>query len=79
MTVSNNLALILAFLEVFLYAGVGFGYAFLQYIFEKENVFWDEVCYEPEKYPTCNQTTGKKICFISTCCIRNAAFQMHIS
>lgn len=28
-------------------------FGFIQYIFEKEGVFWDELCYSAEKHPNC--------------------------
>ena len=35
-------------IEVLCYAGVPYGFGFIQYIFEKEGVFWQELCYEEE-------------------------------
>ena len=43
--------------EEFLFSGAGYGFGFLQYIWEKENIFWDEVCYDPIEHPNC--TVGK--------------------
>ena len=56
---SNWLCFTAAILEVFLFAGVAFGYGFLQYIFEKEQVFWDDVCYDPKRHPNCTKPNGK--------------------
>jgi len=33
--------------EVLLYAGVVYGFGFVQYILELEGVFWNELCYDP--------------------------------
>ena len=55
---SNWLCLAFALLEVFFYSGVAYGFGFMQYIFEKEQVFWDAVCYDPEKHPNCYLPTS---------------------
>lgn len=34
--------------EVLCYAGVPYGFGFIQYIFEQEGVFWEELCYDEE-------------------------------
>lgn len=41
----------------------------MQFIFEQEDIFWDEVCYEPQKYPNCTISgpqiscpDGKPVC-----------------
>ena len=43
--VSNYLSFVFSFLEIFIYGGAVYGFGFLQYIFEKEEVFWDELCF----------------------------------
>ena len=55
---SNWLCLTFAMLEIFIFAGVAFGFGFMQYIFEKENVFWDDVCYDPDKHSNCTNIPG---------------------
>ena len=56
---SSWLCLAFAILETFIYAGVSFGFGFLQYIFEKEQVFWDDVCYDPNIHTNCSKPQGK--------------------
>ena len=34
----------------------------MQFMFEQENVFWDEVCYSPETYPECIVVDGGISC-----------------
>lgn len=51
--ISNWLAFSFAILEIFFYAGTCYGFGFMQYILEKEGVFWDEKCYDPEKHKSC--------------------------
>ena len=52
---SNWISLVFACLEIFIFAGAGYGFGFLQYIWEKESIFWDELCYDPIKYPDCHR------------------------
>ena len=56
---SNWLCLIFASFEVFFYSGVVFGYGFLQFIFEKENVFWKEHCYDRSIHTNCTKSNSK--------------------
>ena len=34
----------------------------MQFMFEEEDVFWDEVCYSPETYPDCIVMDGEISC-----------------
>merc|ERR1719334_932910 len=34
----------------------------MQYIFEKEGVFWEEDCYNPDSFPSCEATADGIIC-----------------
>ena len=36
----------------------------MQYILEKEGVFWDEKCYDPEKHKSCTILPGEIIFII---------------
>ena len=36
----------------------------MQYILEKEGVFWDEKCYDPEKHQSCTVLPGEIIFII---------------
>jgi len=56
--ISNSIAFSFSILEVFLYAGAVYGYGFIQYILEKESIFWNELCFDEEKYPECTQING---------------------
>jgi len=58
---SNWICLTFALLETFLFSGVAFGFGFMQYIFKTEEVFWDDVCYDPEKHPMCERISMSEI------------------
>jgi len=45
---SNILALLTAFFELFLFSGTVFGFSFLEYIWKKELILYDEQC-DPDK------------------------------
>lgn len=49
-------------MEILFYGGAVYGFGFMQYIFEKEEVFWDELCYTSEKYPNCTQSMEEVHC-----------------
>ena len=56
MHISNYLSYFISIVEMLFYAGVPYGFGFLQYIFEKEGVFWMELCYDetnPEHIENC--------------------------
>ena len=46
MKVSNYLSYFISLVEILFFMGAPFGFGFLQYIFEKEGVFWMELCYD---------------------------------
>ena len=58
--ISNWLAFFFAILEIFFYSGVAYGFGFLQYIFEKESIIWDRLCYDPLNHTQCTLVEGKK-------------------
>jgi len=43
-------ALFFSFLELLCFAGVAFGYGFVQFIWEQEAVFWDDKCYNEAEH-----------------------------
>ena len=56
MNISNYLSYFISIVEMLFYAGVPYGFGFLQYTFEKEGVFWMELCYDetnPEHIENC--------------------------
>lgn len=42
--ISNKISYVFGLIEIFLFGGAVYGWSFLQYIFEAENVFWDQLC-----------------------------------
>lgn len=56
--ISNYLAFAFSILEIFLYAGAVYGYGFVQYILEKESIFWDELCFDETKHVNCTLSTN---------------------
>jgi hypothetical protein len=46
--ISNYVSYFLSMVEVLCYAGVPYGFGFIQYIFEREGVFWKELCYDED-------------------------------
>ena len=42
--ISNKISYIFGLIEIFLFGGAVYGWSFLQYIFEAENVFWEQLC-----------------------------------
>ena len=42
--ISNKIAFISGLIEIFLFGGAVYGWGFLQYILEAEEVFWDQLC-----------------------------------
>ena len=46
--IGNWVAFSFSVVELLFFAGVAFGFGFLQFIFEEEDIFWDELCHDTE-------------------------------
>ena len=56
MSFSNSFSYFISLVETLFYLGVPYGFGFLQFIFEKEGIFWKELCYDesnPEHLANC--------------------------
>ncbi len=42
--IENFVSLLFGVVEILFFSGIGFGFPFLQYVLEKELVFYDEMC-----------------------------------
>ena len=77
--ISNYLSYLFSMMEILFYGGVPYGFGFLQYIFEKEGVFWKELCYDennPEHVANCKVQESGLVCesnLTSTPCLRRVS------
>ena len=77
--ISNYLSYIFSMIEILFYGGVPYGFGFLQYIFEKEGLFWKELCYDennPEHVANCKVQESGLVCesnLTSTPCLRRVS------
>ena len=57
--IGNWVAFSFSVLELLFFAGVAFGFGFLQFIFEEEDIFWDELCHDTEN---CTSQGSSLVC-----------------